>query len=156
MLCVSDIDILVDRNIEFYTAMVNVGKAVKMMIYKGVGHAFQILDNSPVSTGRTQEMISHLKSFINSSSRYQFSCTDFIIPIFTSDIWPVMQGIGCPLRPRRNRWWVVVAASVLDGGGDDLIRGFKSPPIPSLLNLWVLFAAHLCHCFRFRATLLHR
>ncbi|XP_074308290.1 putative carboxylesterase 17 [Silene latifolia] len=66
MLCVSDMDILMDRNIEFYKTMVNAGKAVKMMIYKGVGHAFQILDNSPVSAGRTQEMMSHLKSFINS------------------------------------------------------------------------------------------
>uniref|UniRef100_A0A2P2P953 Uncharacterized protein n=1 Tax=Rhizophora mucronata TaxID=61149 RepID=A0A2P2P953_RHIMU len=34
-------------------------------MYKGVGHAFQILHNSRFSQTRTQEMMSHLKSFIN-------------------------------------------------------------------------------------------
>ncbi|KAL9226549.1 hypothetical protein vseg_002349 [Gypsophila vaccaria] len=65
IVCVSETDILMDRNMELYTAMVNAGKAVKLSVYKGVGHAFQILHNSPLSHARTQEMMSHLKSFIN-------------------------------------------------------------------------------------------
>lgn len=66
MVCVSDMDILMDRNKEFCSAMVNAGKTVKMMVYKGVGHAFQIFHNSPLSNARTQEMIAHVKAFINS------------------------------------------------------------------------------------------
>ncbi|KAK9683220.1 hypothetical protein RND81_10G124300 [Saponaria officinalis] len=65
IMCVSETDILKDRNTELYTTMVNARKDVKMVVYKGVGHAFQILHNSPLSHARTQEMMSHLKSFIN-------------------------------------------------------------------------------------------
>ncbi|XP_010692771.1 probable carboxylesterase 17 [Beta vulgaris subsp. vulgaris] len=65
MVCVSDMDILMDRNKEFCSAMVNAGKTVKMVVYKGVGHAFQILHNSPLSRTRTQEMMPQVKAFIN-------------------------------------------------------------------------------------------
>lgn len=65
MICVSELDILRDRSLEFCTAMVNAGKRVDKVIYKGVGHAFQILDYSTLSRVRTEEMLSNLKDFIN-------------------------------------------------------------------------------------------
>jgi hypothetical protein len=45
--------------------LVNAGKRVEKMIYKGVGHAFQVLLNSHLSQIRVQEMVSHLKVFIH-------------------------------------------------------------------------------------------
>ncbi|KNA19795.1 hypothetical protein SOVF_058210 [Spinacia oleracea] len=66
MVCVSDMDILMDRNKEFCSAMVKADNKVKMMVYKGVGHAFQILNSSPLSKARTQEMMAHFKTFIHS------------------------------------------------------------------------------------------
>ncbi|KAL2896469.1 putative carboxylesterase 17 [Bienertia sinuspersici] len=66
LVCVSEMDILMDRNKEFCSALVNAGKSVKMVVYKGVGHGFQILNNSPLSNARKQEMIAHVKAFINS------------------------------------------------------------------------------------------
>ncbi|XP_057522244.1 probable carboxylesterase 17 [Amaranthus tricolor] len=65
MVCISDMDILMDRNIEFCSVMANAGKTVKIAVYKGVGHAFQILNSSHHSKSRTQEMIAHIKAFIN-------------------------------------------------------------------------------------------
>ncbi|KAK8569124.1 hypothetical protein V6N13_106995 [Hibiscus sabdariffa] len=65
MVCVSDMDILKDRNLGFCNALATAGKRVEAKIYKGVGHAFQVLHNSPFSQIRTQEMISHIKTFIN-------------------------------------------------------------------------------------------
>ncbi|MBA0860459.1 hypothetical protein Goshw_017842 [Gossypium schwendimanii] len=65
MVCVSEMDILKDRNMGFCNALGGAGKRVETKIYKGVGHAFQILHNSPSSHIRTQEMISHIKTFIN-------------------------------------------------------------------------------------------
>ncbi|XP_019173033.1 PREDICTED: probable carboxylesterase 17 isoform X2 [Ipomoea nil] len=61
MVCISEMDILKDRNIGFCAAM---GTAVEKVVYKGVGHAFQILHNSPLSHPRTHEMMSHLRSFV--------------------------------------------------------------------------------------------
>ncbi|XVF71657.1 hypothetical protein PTKIN_Ptkin12aG0057200 [Pterospermum kingtungense] len=65
MVCVSEMDILKDRNLEFCSALASAGKRVETKIYKGVGHAFHVLHNSPFSQIRTQEMISHLKAFIS-------------------------------------------------------------------------------------------
>ena len=65
MVCVSETDILKDRNLEFCTALTNAGKRVETVIYKGVGHAFQILHNSQLSQPRTHEMMAHIKAFIN-------------------------------------------------------------------------------------------
>ncbi|KAI5559216.1 hypothetical protein BDE02_17G095000 [Populus trichocarpa] len=65
MVCISEMDILKDRNLEFCAALVNAGKRVEKMIYKGVGHAFQVLLNSHLSQIRVQEMVSHLKAFIH-------------------------------------------------------------------------------------------
>lgn len=65
LVCISEMDILKDRNLEFCTALSSSGKRVEKVIYKGVGHAFQILNNSHFSQIRVQEMISHLRAFIN-------------------------------------------------------------------------------------------
>ncbi|KAI3731620.1 hypothetical protein L1987_62809 [Smallanthus sonchifolius] len=65
MVCVSELDILKDRNMDFCRVLGNSGIEVDHVVYKGVGHAFQILDKSPLSQMQTQEMISHIKAFIN-------------------------------------------------------------------------------------------
>ncbi|KAF5737890.1 Carboxyesterase 17 [Tripterygium wilfordii] len=65
LMCISEMDILKDRNMGFSNALASAGKRVEVVMHKGVGHAFQILHNSPPSQARTQEMVSHLKSFIN-------------------------------------------------------------------------------------------
>nr|XP_043627212.1 probable carboxylesterase 6 [Erigeron canadensis] len=64
MVCVSELDILKDRNMEFSGVLRNSGIEVEHVVYKGVGHAFHILDKSQVSQKQTQEMISHIKTFI--------------------------------------------------------------------------------------------
>ncbi|KAF8407831.1 hypothetical protein HHK36_006967 [Tetracentron sinense] len=65
MVCISEMDILKDRNLEFCTAMTRAGKTVEFVISKGVGHAFQVLHSSQLSQTRTHEMMSHLKAFMN-------------------------------------------------------------------------------------------
>ncbi|KAL4586597.1 hypothetical protein LXL04_011235 [Taraxacum kok-saghyz] len=65
MVCVSELDILKDRNMEFCGVLRNSGIQVEHVVYKGVGHAFQILDKSQLSQMRTQEMIYHIKAFVN-------------------------------------------------------------------------------------------
>ncbi|KAG9458384.1 hypothetical protein H6P81_002892 [Aristolochia fimbriata] len=65
MVCISELDILKDRNLEFCAAMKSAGKSVEQVVYMGVGHAFQILHNYPLSQIRTQEMIAHIKAFIS-------------------------------------------------------------------------------------------
>lgn len=65
MVCISEMDILKDRNLQFCTAMANAGKRVEAVVYKGVGHAFQVLHNSQLSQTRTHEMMSHIKTFIS-------------------------------------------------------------------------------------------
>ncbi|XP_076937508.1 putative carboxylesterase 6 [Bidens hawaiensis] len=64
VVCISEFDILKDRNMEFCGLLGTLGVEVEHVVYKGVGHAFQILDKSHVSQMRTQEMISHIKAFI--------------------------------------------------------------------------------------------
>lgn len=65
LVCISELDILKDRNMEFCSAMKRAGKKVEHVVHVGVGHAFQILHNSPPAQSRTKEMISHISSFIN-------------------------------------------------------------------------------------------
>ncbi|OVA05015.1 Alpha/beta hydrolase fold-3 [Macleaya cordata] len=65
MVCISEMDILKDRNLEFCSAMRRAGKNVEQVMYMGVGHAFQILHNYQLSQTRTHEMMSHIKGFIN-------------------------------------------------------------------------------------------
>uniref|UniRef100_A0A5B7CBF2 Putative carboxylesterase 6 n=1 Tax=Davidia involucrata TaxID=16924 RepID=A0A5B7CBF2_DAVIN len=63
MVCVSELDILKDRNLELCAALGK--KLVEHVVYKGVGHAFQILSKSQLSQTRTHEMISDIKAFIS-------------------------------------------------------------------------------------------
>ncbi|KDP32941.1 hypothetical protein JCGZ_12972 [Jatropha curcas] len=65
MVCVSEMDILKERNLEFCRVLASVGKKVEKVVYRGVGHAFQILHNSQFSEVRTQELMADIKSFIN-------------------------------------------------------------------------------------------
>lgn len=65
MVCVSEMDILKDRNLEFSNTLEKAGKRVETFVYKGVGHAFQVLHNYQLSHSRTQEMISHIRNFLN-------------------------------------------------------------------------------------------
>ncbi|XP_061359460.1 probable carboxylesterase 17 [Gastrolobium bilobum] len=65
MVCVSEMDILRDRNLELSNTLAKAGKRVQTVIYKGVGHAFQVLHNYQLSHSRTQEMISNIRNFLN-------------------------------------------------------------------------------------------
>ncbi|QCE12961.1 probable carboxylesterase 17 [Vigna unguiculata] len=65
MVCVSEMDILRDRNLEFAKALGKAGKRVETIVFKGVGHAFQVLHNYQLSHSRTQEMIAHIRNFVN-------------------------------------------------------------------------------------------
>ncbi|KAF9592800.1 hypothetical protein IFM89_017370 [Coptis chinensis] len=65
MVCISEMDILKDRNLEFCNAISRSGNKVEHHMYMGVGHAFQILHNSKQSQPKTIEMMSHIKAFIN-------------------------------------------------------------------------------------------
>lgn len=65
LVCISELDIMKDRNLVFCNAMKKAGKSVQYVVYVGVGHAFQILHNYPQSQLRTHELVSHVKAFIN-------------------------------------------------------------------------------------------
>ncbi|KAH7853072.1 hypothetical protein Vadar_032930 [Vaccinium darrowii] len=65
LVCISDMDILKDRNLEFCSAMAREGKRVEKVIYRGVGHAFQVLNNSQISQTRKSEMMNDIKAFIH-------------------------------------------------------------------------------------------
>ncbi|XP_016474751.1 putative carboxylesterase 17 [Nicotiana tabacum] len=65
LVCISETDLLKDRNLELCSALADAGIKVEKQVYKGVGHAFQILHNSPRSQPRTHDMTSHLKNFIH-------------------------------------------------------------------------------------------
>ncbi|KAL1828896.1 hypothetical protein ACET3Z_007308 [Daucus carota] len=65
MVCVSELDILKDRNLELCNGLAMSGSKVECLMSKGVGHAFQVLSNSQISQTRANEMISYIKVFIN-------------------------------------------------------------------------------------------
>ncbi|TKV96992.1 hypothetical protein SEVIR_9G466600v4 [Setaria viridis] len=65
LVCVSEQDILRDRNLELCRAMRKAGKSVEQATYGGVGHAFQVLHNCHLSQPRTQEMLAHIKAFVS-------------------------------------------------------------------------------------------
>lgn len=65
LVCISEMDILKDRNLEFCKAMRKAGKSVEHTIYAGVGHAFQVLHNYSMSQIRTQEMLTDIIIFLN-------------------------------------------------------------------------------------------
>ncbi|KAG4984579.1 hypothetical protein JHK87_029328 [Glycine soja] len=64
LVCISEMDILKDRNLEFCDALVRAGKRVEYGVFRGVGHAFQILSKSQVAKSRTKEMMARVKSFM--------------------------------------------------------------------------------------------
>ncbi|TKY50813.1 carboxylesterase 6 [Spatholobus suberectus] len=64
LVCVSEMDILKDRNLEFCEALARAGKRVEYGVFKGVGHAFQILSKSQLAKNRAEEMMARVKSFM--------------------------------------------------------------------------------------------
>lgn len=65
MICVAELDILKDRNLEFAASVARAGAPLQSVIYKDVGHAFHVLHNYPMARTRSHEMMAHVKSFIN-------------------------------------------------------------------------------------------
>ncbi|MCD7456229.1 hypothetical protein HAX54_030942 [Datura stramonium] len=67
LVCISELDILRDRNLEFCATLNSVSnkKIVEYVMFKGVGHAFQVLNKSEVAQARTADLIAHIKAFIN-------------------------------------------------------------------------------------------
>ncbi|KAI4339641.1 hypothetical protein MLD38_024558 [Melastoma candidum] len=65
MVCVSETDILKDRNLQYIEAASKTGRRVEAAVYAGVGHGFQILNKSQLASTRTHEMISNIRDFIN-------------------------------------------------------------------------------------------
>ncbi|KAK7280505.1 hypothetical protein RJT34_25569 [Clitoria ternatea] len=64
LVCISEMDILRDRNLEFCDALKIAGKRVEFGVFEGVGHAFQILSKSQLSKNRANEMMGRVKSFM--------------------------------------------------------------------------------------------
>jgi len=64
LVCISEMDILKDRNLEFCDALERIGKRVEYEVFKGVGHAFQILSKSQVSKTKVIQMMDLIKSFM--------------------------------------------------------------------------------------------
>lgn len=64
LVCISELDILKDRNLEFCDALVRAGNKVEYGMFTGVGHAFQILSKSQLAKSRTKEMMASVKSFM--------------------------------------------------------------------------------------------
>ncbi|CAN8236123.1 unnamed protein product [Cochlearia groenlandica] len=60
LVCVAENDVLMDREMEM-----NGGDVFERVVYKGVGHAFQILGKSQLDHAKTQEMLCHMDAFIN-------------------------------------------------------------------------------------------
>ncbi|MQL76221.1 hypothetical protein Taro_008607 [Colocasia esculenta] len=61
----AEMDILRDRNVEVCRAMRRAGRRVECVVHSGVGHAFQVLNTSPIAQEQTQDMIAHIKAFMN-------------------------------------------------------------------------------------------
>eukprot|EP01018_Ginkgo_biloba_P014019 Gb_24449 [translate_table: standard] len=66
LLCIGEQDVLKDRNLQYYEALVKAGKKVRYMFMKGVGHAFHVLDPH---TQRVPELTKQLAEFINQQQR---------------------------------------------------------------------------------------
>ncbi|KAF8683579.1 hypothetical protein HU200_044498 [Digitaria exilis] len=67
LVCVSEMDILRDRNMDLCRALRKAGKSVDEAVYGGVGHAFQVLHNYHLSQTRTQEMLARIKAFVSAT-----------------------------------------------------------------------------------------
>lgn len=64
LVCVAEMDILTDRNLEWCGGLARDGVRVEHVVSKGVGHAFQILNNSHFAQTRVHDLLSHLKNFV--------------------------------------------------------------------------------------------
>ncbi|XP_011070822.1 probable carboxylesterase 6 [Sesamum indicum] len=64
MVCISEMDILRDRNLELCANLRSKGVKVEQLVCKGVGHAFQILNKSALSQSRVLELICHINNFM--------------------------------------------------------------------------------------------
>ncbi|KAJ4884228.1 putative carboxylesterase 6 [Raphanus sativus] len=62
LVCVAEMDVLMDREMEMCDGDEEV---IKRVVYKGVGHAFQILGKSQLAQTTTDEMVCHIDSFIH-------------------------------------------------------------------------------------------
>lgn len=71
LVCVSEMDILRDRNLEFCgelgrrSAAVKKKVVVEWEVYGGVGHAFQVLSKSQLSQTRCFEMMGRIRDFVS-------------------------------------------------------------------------------------------
>ncbi|XP_016546592.2 probable carboxylesterase 6 [Capsicum annuum] len=68
LVCISELDILRDWNLEFCATLNRVvgnKKLVEYVMFKGVGHAFQVLNKSQIAQERTTDLIEHIKAFIS-------------------------------------------------------------------------------------------
>ncbi|CAN4121881.1 unnamed protein product [Withania somnifera] len=67
LVCISELDILKDRNLEFCATLNRVGnkKIVEYVMFKGVGHAFQVLNKSQVAQARIADLIAQIRDFIS-------------------------------------------------------------------------------------------
>ncbi|KAJ4874586.1 putative carboxylesterase 6 [Raphanus sativus] len=65
LVCVAEMDVLMDRAME----MCDSGdeKMIKRVVYEGVGHAFQILDESPLAQTMALQMLCDIDAFIHHS-----------------------------------------------------------------------------------------
>ncbi|CAH9103533.1 unnamed protein product [Cuscuta europaea] len=60
---ISELDMLKDRNLEFCGTLSRGGKKMEVVVCKGVGHSFHILDKSQLAQTRTDELIDQIKAF---------------------------------------------------------------------------------------------
>ncbi|KAF8094027.1 hypothetical protein N665_0371s0011 [Sinapis alba] len=65
LVCVAEMDVLMDRAMELGDSEDE--KMIKRVVYKGVGHAFQILDESPLANTMTLQMLCDMDAFIHLS-----------------------------------------------------------------------------------------
>ncbi|XP_030552161.1 probable carboxylesterase 6 [Rhodamnia argentea] len=65
LVCVSERDILRDRNVEYCGALAEAGNVVECVMHAGVGHAFQVLSKSQMAQARALEMMSHVGAFVH-------------------------------------------------------------------------------------------
>ncbi|RID74718.1 hypothetical protein BRARA_B01805 [Brassica rapa] len=64
LVCVAEMDVLMDREMEMCYEIDN-EEMIKRVVYKGVGHAFQILGKSQLAHTMTLEMLCHIDDFIH-------------------------------------------------------------------------------------------
>ncbi|ESQ28403.1 hypothetical protein EUTSA_v10019529mg [Eutrema salsugineum] len=62
LVCVAEMDVLMDREMEMCDGNEEV---IKRVVYKGVGHAFQILGKSQLAHTMTLQMLCHIDAFIH-------------------------------------------------------------------------------------------